>query len=278
MGRVPGHHREHPDQPAQRLAAGGRDGGRRPPAAGGVRLRPAPSPRAGSSRSRSRSCRRALRRRVARRVRMPPPTRARRDGGLEAYLGAAVLVALALVALGGRVAATGALRAGGSDPARPGGACCCPRARAARGADPPRRRLAAVGVVVGLAALVALPGTSGRGSFGGAVPSGHERVRTDDRSGPTICPRCCSGCGCFPRRGRGSALPVGRLGRRRRGLPATSAWAVAVLVFVAAGCAHVVALEAIRWQVPAGTTVYRRVSAAALGLAVAAVGGPVLPG
>jgi hypothetical protein len=80
-------------------------------------------------------------------------------------LGAAVLLALALAALGGRVAATGVLcGTGGSDPAD----VAVPAVVLALGLlaapTPPRRRLAALGVVVGLPRWSRCPGTSGRGS------------------------------------------------------------------------------------------------------------------
>ncbi|MDF3051478.1 MAG: hypothetical protein K0R87_3116 [Pseudonocardia sp.] len=200
--------------------------------------------------------------------------------GLEAYLGAAVLVALALAALGGRAAATGVL-CGLAVLTRPD--LAVPAAVLALGllAAPtvPRRRLPALGVVVGLAALVALPWHVWSWfTLGGAVPD-TTWVRTDDRSGPTILPAVLFWLRTFPAAAAGSALPVvlalgaavvaARRPRQR--------WAVAVLVLVAAGWAHVVALEAVDAQ---GAGWYYgpvvACSAAALGLAVAAVGGPVL--
>jgi len=200
--------------------------------------------------------------------------------GLEAYLGAAVLLGLALAALGGRVAATGVL-CGLAVLTRPD--LAVPAGVLALGllAAPtaPRRRLAALGVVVGLAALVALPWHVWSWfTLGGAVPD-TTWVRTGDRSGPTILPAVPAWLRMFPAATAGSALPVvlalgaavvaARRPRQR--------WAVAVLLLVAAGWAHLIALEVIGAQ---GAGWYYgpvvACSAAALGLAVAAAGGPVL--
>jgi hypothetical protein len=201
--------------------------------------------------------------------------------GLEAYLGAAVLMGLALAALGGRVAVTGVL-CGLAVLTRPD--LGVPAAVLALGlllAAPtaPRRRLAALGVVVGLAALVALPWHVWSWfNLGGAVPD-TTWVRTGDRSGPTILPAVIRWLRTSPVATAGSAFPVvlalaaavvaARLPRPR--------WSAAVLLLVAAGWAHLVALEVIGAQ---GAGWYYgpvvACSAAALGLAVAATGGPML--
>lgn len=200
--------------------------------------------------------------------------------GLEAYLGAAVLLGLALAALSGRVMATGVL-CGLAVLARPD--LAVPAAVLALGLlaapVPPRRRLAALGVVIGVAALVALPWHVWSWfNLGGAVPD-TTWVRTGDTSGPTILPAVPGWLRLFPAAAIGSALPVAlalgaavvaaRRPRRR--------WAVAVLLLVTAGWAHLLALEAIGAQ--GAGWYYGPVvvcSAAALGLAVAATGGPVL--
>ena len=200
--------------------------------------------------------------------------------GLEAYLGAAVLLGLALAALGGRVAATGVL-CGLAVLTRPD--LAVPAAVLALGllAAPtaPRRRFAPLGVVVGLAALVALPWHVWSWfTLGGAVPD-TTWVRTGDHSGPTILPAVLEWLRMFPAATAGSVLPVVLalgaavvVARRPR-----QRWSVAVLLLVAAGWAHLVALEVIGAQ---GAGWYYgpvvACSAAALGLAVAAAGGPVL--
>lgn len=142
----------------------------------------------------------------------------------------------------------------------------------------PRRRLAALGVVVGLAALIALPWHVWSWfTLGGAVPD-TTWVRTGDPSGPTILPAVLGWLRMFPAATAGSALPVvlalGAIvvaARRPR-----QRWAVAVLLLVAAGWAHLLALEVIGAQ---GAGWYYgpvvACSAAALGLAVAAAAGPL---
>ena len=204
--------------------------------------------------------------------------------GLEAYLGAAVLLGLALAALDGRVAPTGVL-CGLAVLTRPD--LAVPAAVLALGllAAPASRhraprRLVALGAVVGLAALVALPWHVWSWfHLGGAVPD-TTWVRTGDSSGSTILPAVLGWLRASPVATAGSALPVVlalvavvvvavRRPRRR--------WAVAVLLLVVAGWAHLVALELIGAQ---GAGWYYgpvvACSAAALGLAVAAAGGPAV--
>lgn len=203
--------------------------------------------------------------------------------GLEAYLGAAVLLGLALAALGGRVATTGVL-CGLAVLTRPDlavpaavlalGLLAAPTARHRS----PRRRLAALGAVVGLAALVALPWHVWSWfALGGAVPD-TTWVRTGDDSGPTILPAVLAWLKVSPVATAASALPVvlaltAAVVAVRRPRPRRS---VAVLLLVAAGWAHLLALEMIGAQ---GAGWYYgpvvACSAAALGLTVAA-GGPAL--
>jgi 4-amino-4-deoxy-L-arabinose transferase-like glycosyltransferase len=206
--------------------------------------------------------------------------------GLEAYLGAAVLLGLALVALDGRAVATGVL-CGLAVLTRPD--LAVPAAVLALGVlvAPPAghrtrlRRLAGLGAVVGVAALVALPWHVWSWfHLGGAVPD-TTWVRTGDPSGATILPAVPGWLLAFPVPTAGSALPVAlalvaalvAVWRPRR------RWAVAVLLLVAAGWAHLGALELIGAQ---GAGWYYgpvvACSAAALGIAVGAVGKPVLAG
>jgi hypothetical protein len=181
--------------------------------------------------------------------------------GLEAYLGAAVLLGLALAALGGRAVSTGVL-CGLAVLTRPDLAvpaavlalgllvapAPAPRRHAAP-ARPPRRVLALVGAV-GLAAVVALPWHAWSWfHLGGAVPD-TTWVRTGDRSGPTILPAVPGYLEAFPIATAGSAVPVAlavvaavvAASRPRR------PWARAVLLLVVAGWAHLLALELIGAQ------------------------------
>jgi hypothetical protein len=197
--------------------------------------------------------------------------------GLEAYLGAAVLLGLALAALGGRVVVTGVL-CGLAVLTRPD--LAVPAAVLALGllAAPttPRRRFGALAAVVGLAALVALPWHVWSWfHLGGAVPD-TTWVRTDDPSGPTVLPAVVvAWLRAFPVATVASAVPVvlavlaALVVARHPGRPKS----VAVLLLVAAGWAHLVALELIGAQ---GAGWYYgpvvACSAAALGLAVAGPG------
>jgi hypothetical protein len=197
--------------------------------------------------------------------------------GLEAYLGAAVLLGLALAALGGRVVATGLL-CGAAVLTRPD--LAVPAAVLALGLlaspVPPRRRPAALGVAAGLAALVALPWHVWSWfHLGGFVPD-TTWVRTGDPTGATILPAVLRWGQAFPLATLASALPVVlalvaaaiALPRMRR-----EGWAGAVVLLVAAGWAHLLALEAIGAQ---GAGWYYgpvvACSAAALGITVAALG------
>ena len=120
----------------------------------------------------------------------------------------------------------GAVRPGGSDPARPGSPRCRPRARAARGADhaAPTVRGAQCSSSVWLP-LVALPWHVWSWfNLGGAVPD-TTWVRTGDRSGPTILPAVLAWLRTFARRDRRQRAPgcARPRGGRRRGPAAASA-------------------------------------------------------
>ncbi|WP_214401912.1 ArnT family glycosyltransferase [Pseudonocardia lacus] len=202
--------------------------------------------------------------------------------GLEAYLGAAVLLGLAQAALGGRVVVTGVL-CGLAVLTRPD--LAVPAAVLALGlltAPKTRwRRVGGLAAAAGLAALVALPWHVWSWfHLGGAVPD-TTWVRTDDSSGLTILPAVLGWLRAFPLVTGASAVPVvlavvaavvAAVRPRRR-------WAVAVLLLVAAGWAHLGALELIGAQ-GAGWYYGPAVacSAAALGVAVGAAGRPVLAG
>jgi hypothetical protein len=209
--------------------------------------------------------------------------------GLEAYLGAAVLLGLAVAALGGRVVVTGVL-CGLAVLTRPDlavpaavvalGLLVAPAPVRSRHAAPLRpRRVLSLLAVLGLAALVALPWHVWSWyHLGGAVPD-TTWVRTGDRSGPTILPAVPGYLRAFPVATVGSMIPVALalvaaviavVRRRER-------WARAVLLLVAAGWAHLVGLQLIGAQ---GAGWYYgpvvACSAAALGVTAAALGGRVL--
>jgi hypothetical protein len=144
---------------------------------------------------------------------------------------------------------------------------------------PPGRRVAGLAAAGALAALVALPWHVWSWfALGGAVPD-TTWVRTGDSSGLTILPAVLGWSQAFPTPTAASALPVVlalvaaavAIWRPRR------RWAAAVLLLVAAGWAHLVALEVIGAQ---GAGWYYgpvvACSATALGIALGATGRPVL--
>jgi hypothetical protein len=198
--------------------------------------------------------------------------------GLEAYLGAAVLLGLAVAAFSGRVVATGLL-CGLAVLTRPD--LAVPAAVLALGLLAAHRRIWTLPAVVGLAAVVALPWHVWSWfHLGGAVPD-TTWVRTGDRSGPTILPAVVGWLRESPVATGASALPVA-LALVAALVAATRPrrpWAVAVLLLVVAGWAHLGALELIGAQ---GAGWYYgpvvACSAAALGIAVAAAGRSVLAG
>jgi hypothetical protein len=209
--------------------------------------------------------------------------------GLEAYLGAAVLLGLALAALGGRVVVTGVL-CGLAVLTRPDlavpaavlalGLLVAPAPAGRRHAAPaaPRRRFLALCAVLALAAVVALPWHVWSWfHLGGAVPD-TTWVRTGDRSGPTILPSVPGYLQAFPLATTGSAVPVllAVVAAVVAALRLRRPWARAVLLLVTAGWAHLGALELIGAQGAGwyfGPVV--ACSATALGIAAAAAG-PVL--
>ncbi|MEJ2870389.1 hypothetical protein WCD74_21645 [Actinomycetospora sp. OC33-EN08] len=196
--------------------------------------------------------------------------------GLEACLGAVVLLGIAVAATSGRVVLTGLL-CGAAVLTRPD--LAVPAAVLALGivivSGRPRRFLRDLAVVVGVAALVALPWhVFSWYALGDAVPD-TTWVRTGDRSGPTILPAVEVWLRLYPAATLGSVLPVllaigcAAWAIRHR----DEAWARAVLILVAAGWAHLLALEAIHAQ--GAGWYYGPVvvcSAAALGIAAGAVG------
>lgn len=199
--------------------------------------------------------------------------------GLETYLGIAVLLGVAAAAVRGRVALTGVL-CGLAVLTRPDLAVPAAVIALFVALPPdrtlgPMRRMMKLSAVAGVAALVALPWHLWSWfALGGAVPD-TTWVRTADRSGPTILPAVPGWVQMYPVAAIASALPVvaglgcaawaaRRAGRR---------WAQAVLLFVGAGWAHLLALAAIDAQ---GAGWYYgpvvACSSAALAIAAAATG------
>jgi hypothetical protein len=174
--------------------------------------------------------------------------------GLETYLAATVLLAIVAAALRGRVLLTGLL-CGLAVLTRPDLAVPALVLALALGTVAVRpvgagRRSTDLAVVVLTAAVVALPWHVWSWfALGGAVPD-TTWVRTGDRSGPTILPAVSAWGQAYPAATIAGVLPVlaallcvvpAVLHRHRR-------WARTVLLLVAAGWAHLLALAAIEAQ------------------------------
>ncbi|GAA4855045.1 hypothetical protein GCM10023201_56450 [Actinomycetospora corticicola] len=168
--------------------------------------------------------------------------------GLEAYLGATVLVAVCLAASGGRVVLTG-LGVGLAvltrpDLAVPAGVLALALVLVAR------RRVVTLAAAALVAAAVALPWHVWSWfALGDAVPD-TTWVRTGDRSGSTILGSVPGWIEAFPAAGIGSVLPVAvALGAAVLAvIHRARAWARTALLLVAAGWAHLGAMETIHAQ------------------------------
>lgn len=204
--------------------------------------------------------------------------------GLEACLGAAVLLAVALAAATRRTVATGALVGVAvltrPDLAVPAGVLALALVLVP-GPDGARRRPTHLAAAAGIAVVIALPWYLWSWfALGDAVPD-TTWVRTGDRSGPSIIPAVATWVHLYPTAALGSIVPVVvALGCavwavRRRG----AAVGTVVILLVAAGWAHLLAMQAIHAQ---GAGWYYgpvvTCSAAAIGLTAATAGPKITVG